>query len=861
MPSSRDAGAVEASGPVADREPVAEAQGRSVVVEDGVASGPHQLTRTAFLERLDEVVRSSVEGVLRPSGWSARECPYVGRYLERLRDEPLTGLETAVGLWIRPAHDTADDWFEAIAERTREAAVAWRDGRSDPLLRRVVPSADADLVGSARGADPRAVMTRLGEGDPLPTSVRSRAESAFGVDFSRVRMHVDAVAQRIASENRARAFTLGDHVGFAAGQFRPGTLVGDAVLSHELAHTLQQAGSTSVGHGTDTLEHEADHAALAAGRGAPRPIAGGRGLALQRCGGGDKDAVPADASLPPAAGVGEQVPEPVTGAGDKAPATTPARQSGSKPTVIAPTLPTTPASGGSATADFGRGTAPGTITEPPAAATPPGPLPAEPVPADPLAVTDDPLPLDSIKDAEPFWGHKDAESLAIQIAAAYVARKAKRPRDLAELQTDFNDVVRASFTRSGWGAPWPSLRPALQKGLADARSRFIKQHPKATPEEIAAFLHQTKQEQRERVRQWVATAAWAWMVERRDRLDFETIGAPGGREVARLPADAHLDDAAKDRVRRGAVAAVATYAAGLQQELEKQRAAAEAADAGVRGPDAAKPDPKKPDPKKKPSPLDKALEAVAAVLESTRAIESLIAERDTLQQGLDALSTTPLGEVPLVVDDPKAKAARQALTRRIGAVDETFRRRLPKLLGDVDALRATHKLRGIGPVRVGDLVFNPAGAFTWTSVDTPIHHRLAEILDAIGTDYGTFGAGSYGGVAGGHASGDFTSSFRSVDLYPSGVPAGGGYFDRDKALAFALAIDRVAAAQGYTYRILYDDYVVAREFNKQAKFGRMSNQDNVEYEKDAKQQPQLDKPRNLNWHGPLVTHFHVDFSY
>jgi hypothetical protein len=87
-----------------------------------------------------------------------------------------------------------------------------------------------------------AVFERLGAGVPLPSAVAARMESAFGERFDDVRIHTDQAAQTQVHEQGALACTIGHHVAFAAGQFRPGTPEGDALLAHELAHVQQQRG-------------------------------------------------------------------------------------------------------------------------------------------------------------------------------------------------------------------------------------------------------------------------------------------------------------------------------------------------------------------------------------------------------------------------------------------------------------------------------------------------------------------------------------------------------------------------------------------------------------------------------------------
>lgn len=73
-------------------------------------------------------------------------------------------------------------------------------------------------------------------GQPLPMEVRSKMESAFGADFSDVRVHVGHEASRIG----AIAYTWGSNIHFAPGHYNPHTLQGQKVLGHELWHVVQQ---------------------------------------------------------------------------------------------------------------------------------------------------------------------------------------------------------------------------------------------------------------------------------------------------------------------------------------------------------------------------------------------------------------------------------------------------------------------------------------------------------------------------------------------------------------------------------------------------------------------------------------------
>jgi hypothetical protein len=153
------------------------------------------------------------------------------------------------------------------------------------------------------------VRDQLGSGSALPGAVRTRMELAFGADFGGVRLHTDAKAAQLSAQLNARAFTLGAHVAFGPGEYRPGTLVGDALMAHELAHVLQQGGRAAGPPQAKScpadgaLERDADSAAVGAvtalwsGRQASAGAAARpwlprlrAGLQLQRCSSAKKPA-------------------------------------------------------------------------------------------------------------------------------------------------------------------------------------------------------------------------------------------------------------------------------------------------------------------------------------------------------------------------------------------------------------------------------------------------------------------------------------------------------------------------------------------------------------------------------------------
>jgi len=84
-------------------------------------------------------------------------------------------------------------------------------------------------------------------GEPLDTATRSSLEPRFGRDLSQVRVHTDSLAAQSAADVQASAYTVGQNVFFAAGNYNPHSAGGKRLLAHELSHTVQQSGGAS-GH-------------------------------------------------------------------------------------------------------------------------------------------------------------------------------------------------------------------------------------------------------------------------------------------------------------------------------------------------------------------------------------------------------------------------------------------------------------------------------------------------------------------------------------------------------------------------------------------------------------------------------------
>ncbi|OWQ45598.1 hypothetical protein CDL60_19470 [Roseateles noduli] len=118
----------------------------------------------------------------------------------------------------------------------------------DETLRRA-PSGAAGVAAQGAASDGAGLDVDAAEaaarqgGSPLPDDLRAFFEPRFGQDFSAVRVHADSGAADAARAVQARAYTLGAHIVFDAGEYAPHTDGGRRLLAHELTHVVQQGGA------------------------------------------------------------------------------------------------------------------------------------------------------------------------------------------------------------------------------------------------------------------------------------------------------------------------------------------------------------------------------------------------------------------------------------------------------------------------------------------------------------------------------------------------------------------------------------------------------------------------------------------
>lgn len=267
-----------------------------LLVEDSVDElAPGQMRRSDFLAQLRAEVTRTAEAAMAGTGRTTADCPYLGSWFGYYSLRDSAHIERAIHRYAPDTRSATSprEYISIITRRVRRSVETWvRTGEITGVPEGIptslpgeVPTESGEGAVTATGPvmlkkregvaratdDPQAIQAQLGEGHPLDGGVRSRMESAFGMDFSHVRTHTDITASMISNRLNARAFTVGEHVAFGSDEYRPGTMLGDALIAHELAHVVQQSGaSESVAPmemgsgGYDALEKDADKTAVSA---------------------------------------------------------------------------------------------------------------------------------------------------------------------------------------------------------------------------------------------------------------------------------------------------------------------------------------------------------------------------------------------------------------------------------------------------------------------------------------------------------------------------------------------------------------------------------------------------------------------
>jgi len=99
------------------------------------------------------------------------------------------------------------------------------------------PPGDKNNLNQLSQAKPPVFQLKSSSSSGMPDETLNKMSSSFGTDFSDVNIHSDS---KSAVDAGALAYTQGNDIHFAPGQYDPGSQSGQELLGHELTHVQQQ---------------------------------------------------------------------------------------------------------------------------------------------------------------------------------------------------------------------------------------------------------------------------------------------------------------------------------------------------------------------------------------------------------------------------------------------------------------------------------------------------------------------------------------------------------------------------------------------------------------------------------------------
>jgi Domain of unknown function (DUF4157) len=144
--------------------------------------------------------------------------------------------------------NTPGDAYEHEADAVAEQVTSMATPPLSPTRRQIGAEklAQRETTGAARAQTAPLIVDEAlrSPSQPLDAETRAFMEPRFGHDFSRVRIHTGNQSASSTLAINALAYTVGQHIVFGAGQYEPTSSAGRRLLAHELAHVIQQSGSS-----------------------------------------------------------------------------------------------------------------------------------------------------------------------------------------------------------------------------------------------------------------------------------------------------------------------------------------------------------------------------------------------------------------------------------------------------------------------------------------------------------------------------------------------------------------------------------------------------------------------------------------
>jgi hypothetical protein len=259
--------------------PAATTSGELIVPDDSTEVGEGQMRRSDFIAQLEPLVIETTKQALEGTLLAMMGYPGMDSLLAEYKRKSSSELEQDIKQQVPGAREakTAASLIPMVQRQVHQSVTEWvSTGDISDLLQDVAGDEEGFLsfklnegADTPLDANPDAMRRQIGEGQALEPDVKSRMEGAFGTSFSDVKIHHSSAAGKLAQDMDAKAFTIGSDIAFGSGDYQPGSLVGDALVAHELAHVVQQRGGNAtvapknrVAQPNEAVEQDADRSAL-----------------------------------------------------------------------------------------------------------------------------------------------------------------------------------------------------------------------------------------------------------------------------------------------------------------------------------------------------------------------------------------------------------------------------------------------------------------------------------------------------------------------------------------------------------------------------------------------------------------------
>jgi len=177
---------------------------------------------------------SHVQAPEHAAGWSWTAPTYLSYDFGRIPVYP----PAAQAEQTMVAISAPSDRYEQQADRLADQVM---------LDNRFTDSSDLEATSHAKDrVSASADYSSRGE-NALEPDERRFFEPRFHHNFADVKIYSDREANQSALALHARAYTIGNTISFAAGEYRPGTAEGRHLLAHELSHVIQQRSVATPG--------------------------------------------------------------------------------------------------------------------------------------------------------------------------------------------------------------------------------------------------------------------------------------------------------------------------------------------------------------------------------------------------------------------------------------------------------------------------------------------------------------------------------------------------------------------------------------------------------------------------------------